>query len=202
MFFAERVQKGLSLLTGKLDQPIASRSITILDDPFEADNPRAFDAEGVPSVRTTVVENGVLKSYLYNLKSAKKDGVASTSNAGRAGAAGPVNTSPSNFYIVKGEKSFDALRTMLNNGLIITELSGLHAGLNPISGDFSLIAKGLLVENGEVVRSVDQITVAGNFLTMMQGIEEVGADLRFGPPGFGRIGSPSLLIGKLIVSGK
>ena len=202
MFFAERVQKGLSLLTGKLDQPIASRSITILDDPFEADNPRAFDAEGVPSVRTTVVENGVLKSYLYNLKSAKKDGVASTSNAGRAGAAGPVNTAPSNFYIVKGEKNFDALRTMLNNGLIITELSGLHAGLNPISGDFSLIAKGLLVENGEVVRSVDQITVAGNFLTMMQGIEEVGADLRFGPPGFGRIGSPSLLIGKLIVSGK
>jgi PmbA protein len=202
MFFAERVQKGLSLLTGKLGQPIASPAVTILDDPFEADNPRAFDAEGVPSVLTTVVEKGVLKNYLYNLKSAMKDGVASTSNAGRAGAAGAVNTAPSNFYIVKGEQSFDALRTALNNGLIITELSGLHAGLNPISGDFSLIAKGQLVENGEIVRSVDQITVAGNFLAMMQSIEAVGADLRFGPPGFGRVGSPSLLIEKLIVSGK
>ena len=202
MFFAERVQKGLSLLGGKLNEKIASDAITILDDPFEADNPRAFDAEGVPSVLTTVVENGVLKSYLYNLKSAQKDGVASTSNAGRAGAAGAVTTAPSNFYIGKGEQSFDALKKALDNGLIITELSGLHAGLNPISGDFSLIAKGQLVENGEIVRSVDQITVAGNFLAMMKGIEAVGSDLRFGPPMGGRIGTPSLLIDKLVVSGK
>ena len=202
MFFAERVQKGLSLLTGKLGEQIASPAITILDDPFEADNPRAFDAEGVPSVLTTVVENGVLKSYLYNLKSAQKDGVASTSNAGRMGAAGAVTTAPSNFYIGKGEQSFDELKKALNNGLIITELSGLHAGLNPISGDFSLIAKGQLVENGEIVRSVDQITVAGNFLAMMKGIKAVGSDLRFGPPMGGRIGTPSLLIEKLIVSGK
>ncbi len=202
MFFAERVQKGLSLLSGKLNEPIAAPAVTILDDPFEADNPRAFDAEGVPSVVTTVVENGVLLSYLYNLKSALKDGVASTSNAGRAGAAGAVTTAPSNFYLQKGEKSFDELKAALKDGLIITELAGLHAGLNPISGDFSLIAKGQLVENGEVVRSVDQITVAGNFLTMMQSIEAVGSDLRFGPPMDGRIGTPSLLIGRLIVSGK
>jgi PmbA protein len=118
------------------------------------------------------------------------------------GPAGAVTTAPSNFYIGKGEKSFDELRTALGNGLIITELSGLHAGLNPISGDFSLIAKGQLVENGEIVRSVDQITVAGNFLALMQGIEAVGSDLRFGPPMSGRIGCPSLLIGKLVVSGK
>jgi len=202
MFFAERVQKGLSLLTGKLGQPVASEAVTIVDDPFEADNPRAFDAEGVPSVLTTVVEKGVLKNYLYNLKSALKDGVASTSNAGRMGTAGPVNTAPSNFYIVKGDKSFDELKAMLQNGLLITEISGLHAGLNPVSGDFSLIAKGQLVENGEIVRSVDQITVAGNFLALMQSIEAVGSDLRFGAPGFGRVGSPSLLIEKLIVSGK
>ncbi|MBR0508125.1 MAG: TldD/PmbA family protein [Clostridia bacterium] len=202
MFFAERVQKGLSLLTGKLGQPIASEAVTIVDDPFEADNPRAFDAEGVPSVLTAVIEKGVLKNYLYNLKSALKDGVASTSNAGRMGPAGAVTTAPSNFYIEKGEQSADELKKALGNGLLITELSGLHAGLNPISGDFSLIAKGQLVENGEIVRSVDQITVAGNFLALMQGIEAVGSDLRFGPPGFGRIGSPSLLIEKLIVSGK
>mgnify|MGYP002624038571 CR=1 FL=1 len=202
LFYASRVQKGLSLLAGKLDQPIASPAVTIIDDPFEPDNPRAFDAEGVPSVVTNVVENGVLKSYLYNLKSAQKDGVASTSNAGRAGAAAPVETAPSNFYLVKGEKSFDQLVAALGSGLIITELSGLHAGLNPISGDFSLIARGLLVEDGKIVRSVDQITCAGNFLTLMQNIENVGSDLRFGIPGFGRVGCPSLLIQKLIVSGK
>ena len=202
MFFAEQVQKGLSLMKDKVGEQIASPAVTILDDPFEEDNPRAFDAEGVPSVLTTVVENGVLKSYLYNLKSALKDGVASTSNAGRAGASAPVETAPSNFYLRKGEQSFDELRTALGNGLIITEISGLHAGLNPISGDFSLIAKGQLVENGAIVRSVDQITVAGNFLTLLQNIEALGSDLRFGPPMGGRIGSPSILISKLIVSGK
>ncbi|MBO4878886.1 MAG: TldD/PmbA family protein, partial [Clostridia bacterium] len=144
----------------------------------------------------------VLKSYLYNLKTALKDGVASTSNAGRAGVAAPVETAPSNFYIMKGEKSFDELVAELDHGLIITELSGLHAGLNPVSGDFSLIAKGLLVDNGTILRSVDQITCAGNFLAMMKDIIDVGSDLRFGPPGFGRIGSPSLLIEKLVISGK
>lgn len=202
MFFADQVQKNLSLLSGKRDQPIANPLVTILDDPFEEDNPRAFDAEGVPSVLTTVVENGVLKSYLYNLKTAEKDGVASTSNAGRAGASAPVDTAPSNFYIVKGDKSFDDLKRQLNSGLIITEVSGLHAGLNAISGDFSLLAKGQLVENGEVVRSVDQITVAGNFLRLMQGIEALGSDLRFGIPMGGRVGSPSLLINGLVISGK
>ncbi len=202
MFFAGSVQKGLSLLAGKLGEQIASPMITIIDDPFEKDNPRKFDAEGVPSVVTNVVENGVLKSYLYNLKTALKDGVASTSNAGRAGAAAPVETAPSNFYIVKGEKSFNELVAQLDHGLIITELSGLHAGLNPVSGDFSLIAKGLLVDNGTILRSVDQITAAGNFLAMMKDIIGVGSDIKFGFPGFGRVGSPSLLIEKLVISGK
>ena len=202
MFFADNVQKGLSLLAGKLGEQVASPCVTILDDPFEKDNPRRFDDEGVPSVLTTVVENGVLRSYLYNLKSALKDGVASTSNAGRMGVAAPVQTAPSNFYIVKGDKSYDELAAELNSGLIITELSGLHAGLNPVSGDFSLIARGLLIDNGTVLRSVDQITCAGNFLTMMKDIIAVGSDLKFGFPGHGRVGCPSLLIEKLIISGK
>lgn len=202
MFSAERVQKGLSLLAGKLDQRIASNAITIVDDPFEKDNPRAFDDEGVPSVLTEVVKEGVLKSYLYNLKTALKDGVASTSNAGRGGVSAPVDIAPSNFYILKGEKTFDELVAELGTGLIITELSGMHAGLNPVSGDFSLIAKGLLVENGTIIRSVDQITCAGNFISMMNGILAVGSDLRFGIPGFGRVGSPSLLFEKLVIAGK
>lgn len=203
MFSAESVQKGLSLLKGKLGETIAAPCVSIVDDPFLADNPRAFDGEGVPSVRTEVVKDGALMSFLHNLKTALKDGVKSTSNAGRAGVASPVGIAPSNFFIKEGEKSFDELKKELGNGLVITELSGLHAGLNPVSGDFSLIAKGLLVENGEVVRSVDQITCAGNFLSLMRDIEAVGNDIRwsFGG-GFGRVGSPCLLIKKVVVSGK
>lgn len=202
VFFAQKVQDGLSLLAGKLDKPVASEVVSIVDDPFEEDYPRAFDDEGVPSVFTSVVENGILKSYLYNLKSALKDGVASTSNAGRASATAPVTTMPTNFYIKRGEKSYKELVSELNSGLIITELGALHAGINTVSGDFSLIAAGLLVEGGSIIRSVEQITIAGNITTLLHGILAVGSDLRFCVPEFGRVGSPSLLIDKLMVSGK
>lgn len=201
IFFADNVQNGLSMLSGKLNKQVASEVVTIVDDPFEETYPRAFDDEGVPSVCTDVIENGVLKSFLYNLKTARKDNVASTSNAGRLSAESPVGTSPSNFYIKKGEKSYKQLVSELDRGLIINELGGLHSGVNTVSGDFSLIASGLLVEGGSIIRSVDQITIAGNFITMMQGILEVGNDLRFCLPDVGRVGSPSLLIDKLIVSG-
>lgn len=202
IFSADAVQKGLSPLKGKLSERIASECVNIIDNPFEKDNPRSFDDEGVPSVLTNVVTNGVLNSYLHNLKTALKDGVASTSNAGRAGIASPVDISPTNFYITPGEKNYDEMVSELGTGLIITELGGLHAGLNPVSGDFSLIASGLLVENGNVIRSVDQITCAGNFLSLMNDIEAIGSDLKFGLPGGSRVGCPSLLIKKLVISGK
>ena len=186
----------------KLGERIANPCISIIDDPFEEDNPRAFDAEGTPSVKTVVVEDGILKSFLHNLKTARKASVASTSNAGRAGVASPVGVSPSNFFIAKGEKSYDALVSELDSGIVVTELGGLHSGLDPVSGDFSLIAKGLLVEQGSVIRSVDQITCAGNFLSLMNSVIAAGSDLRFGFPGGGRVGSPSLLVEKLMISGK
>jgi PmbA protein len=202
VFFAEKVQTGLSLLAGKLNKPVASEVVSIVDDPFDEDYPRAFDDEGVPSVFTSVVENGVLKSYLYNLKTALKDGVASTSNAGRASATEPITTMPTNFYIKNGERSYKELVEELNSGLIITELGALHAGISTVSGDFSLIAAGLLVEGGSIIRSVEQITIAGNFISLLNGIIAVGNDLRFRAPEFGRVGCPSLLIDKLAVSGK
>ena len=202
MFSAEAAQKGLSLLKDKTGESIASSSISIIDDPLMADNPREFDDEGVPSVKTTVVENGVLRSFLHNLKTAKKAGVPSTSNGGRAGVASPVDIMPSNFYIAAGSASFEEMVNELCDGLIITDVSGLHAGLNPVSGEFSLIAQGRLVSGGKIVRPVDQITVAGSFMELMQSVETVGSDLRFGPSGGARIGSPSLLIKELTISGK
>ncbi|MCE5236676.1 MAG: metallopeptidase TldD-related protein [Clostridiaceae bacterium] len=202
MFSADQAQKGLSLLKDKEGETVASDIVTILDDPFHAFAPRAFDGEGVPCVKKAVVENGVFKTLLHNLKTAKKAGVASTGNAGRAGAAAPVDISPTNFYIVPGKRGYDELLKELGNGLVLTELSGMHAGLNTVSGEFSLLAKGFLVENGKVVRAVDQITAAGSFLSLMRAVLEVGSDLRFGFPGSANVGSPSLLIEELMVSGK
>ena len=148
------------------------------------------------------MEAGKLTSLLHNLKTAKKAGVASTSNASRAGAASPVGVSPSQLYIVPGDKSFDELVASLGDGLIIRDISGLHAGVSAVSGDFSLIAKGALVENGKIVRAVEQITVSGSFLDMLSHVVAVGSDLKFALPSGGVCGAPSILFEGLMVAGK
>lgn len=202
MFSAAEAQRGLSLLEGKEGEKIASELINIVDNPFYPGYERPFDDEGVPSVKKPIVEKGVLKTLLHNLKTAKKAGVNSTSNAGRAGAASPIDVSPSVFYIEPGETPYDGLVKRLDNGLIITTLSGLHSGVNEVSGEFSLLAGGLLVENGVVVRSVDQITVGGSFFELLNGVEEIGSDLWMSPPIGPVIGSPSILVSEIQVAGK
>ncbi len=200
LFSGESAQKGLSLLAGKEGAAIAAPCVSIVDDPLLEENPRPFDDEGVPSVRTEVVTEGVLKTLLHNLKTAHKAGCASTSNGGRRSAASPVGVSPSNFMIVPGEKTYDQLLEDLGEGLIIRDVSGLHAGLDPISGDFSLLAGGWLQKEGKL-QPVEQITVAGNFFTLLKEVEEVGADLWLGIPQGSVVASPSLRIQSLMVSG-
>lgn len=200
MFSAEDVQKGRSLMKDRIGEMVANPLVSIVDDPFYPAAPRAFDGEGVPSVRTDVIKNGRLESYLHNLKTAKKAGVESTGNAVR-GLTTPVGVGPSCFYVVPGEMGYDAMVKALGDGLIITGLEGLHAGLDTVSGEFSLLARGLLVKGGEIVRAVDQITVGGSFLTLMEKVEAVGSDLKLLPM-FSPCGSPSLLISELVVAGE
>jgi len=201
VFSAENAQKDLSLLKGKLGSVIASDCVTVTDDPLRADgfDSRPFDAEGVPSARHAVVENGVFKTFLHNLKTAHKDGVPSTGNAGRMGYASSVHVTPTNFFIEAGAKSFDALLADMGDGLVITEVDGLHAGANEVSGDFSLLSKGYTVKNGRRERPVEQITVAGNFFELLKNIRALGSDLRFPSGGFG---APSVDAGTLSVAGR
>lgn len=200
IFSAEVSQKGMSLLKGKLGQSVAAPCMTIVDDPLRADGmeSRPFDAEGVPSAAHIVVENGVFRTFLHNLKTAHKDGVQTTGNASKAGYASSVHVSPSNFYIKPGTKNFDELLTSIGDGLVITDVSGLHAGANPVSGDFSLLSKGYTFKNGKREKAVEQITVAGNFYELLKNTREVAADLYFP---YGGMGSPSLDVGELSVSG-
>ena len=202
MFSADNAQKGLSPLAGREGEEIASAAVTIYDDPLHSINPRVFDDEGTPSIAKTVVENGVFRTLLHNLKTAKKAGCSSTSNANRPSVASPVGIAPSNFYLAPGQEDFDALKKRLNNGLIITDVSGLHAGVNAVTGDFSLLSRGFLVENGEIVRPVDQITIAGSFLKLLKDIEAVGSDLKFTMPSSTMVGMPSILVSGLMVAGK
>ena len=201
VFSAENAQKGLSLLAGKEGEIIASDVVTIMDDPLLPDglNSYPFDAEGVAARTKAVIEKGRLNTLLHNLKTARKAGVETTGNAAKAGYAGAVNVSPSNFFITPGEKNLAELMADMGEGLVITQVSGLHAGANPISGDFSLIAQGYTVKNGQKDAPVEQITVAGNFYQMLKNIRAVGSDLCF--PG-SSIGSPSVDVGEIAVAGK
>ena len=201
VFSAESAQKGLSLLAGKEGEMIASEIVTLMDDPLLPGGlaSQPFDAEGVATRTKAVIENGRLTTLLHNLKTARKAGVKTTGNAAKSGYAGAVNVSPSNFYLKPGEKTQAELLADMGDGLVITEVSGLHAGANPISGDFSLIAQGYTVKDGKKDQPVEQITVAGNFYQLLKNIRAVGSDLTFpGSP----IGSPSVDVGEIAVAGK
>ncbi|MGE5673600.1 MAG: TldD/PmbA family protein [Mycobacterium leprae] len=203
VFFAENAQKGKSRLKGKVGQAIAGANITLVDDPLRADGAasRSFDSEGTPTRKLSVVEKGVLKSLLYNQKTGGIDGVPSTGHGTKQSYKSAVVTAPSNFYLEPGTRSFDELVKSMAEGVIITSLQGLHSGANPISGDFSLLAGGYYVKNGEIAHPVNQITVAGNFYDVMNSVAELGSDLEF-YPGHGNIGTPSLLIKGLAITGK
>ncbi|MBS3680328.1 TldD/PmbA family protein [Ornithinibacillus massiliensis] len=202
-FSAKSVQDNQSRLKGKLDSLIASEVLTLIDNPFLEDGTRSgtFDSEGVPTRELTLVQNGILRNYFHNLKTAKKDGVASTGHGYKSSYKDSIGVSPSNFYVVPGEESFDELMSTMKEGIIITSLSGLHSGANQISGDFSLAANGLYVKDGKIVGPTNQMTIAGNFFELLMDIEKVGNDLEFSPMDYyGYIGSPSLKIKGLAVT--
>ena len=201
VFSAENAQKGMSLLADKEGEVIAAPCVTLMDDPLLPDGlaSRPFDAEGVAARPKAVIENGRLTTLLHNLKTARKAGVKTTGNAAKGGYAGTVEVAPSNFYLKPGEKSLEQLTAEMGEGLVITDVSGLHAGANAISGDFSLIAQGYTVKNGRKDQPVERITVAGNFYQLLKNIRAVGSDLCF--PG-SSMGSPSVDVGEIAVAGK
>jgi len=193
MFSAESVQKNISLLKGKVGQTIGSDLITLVDDPFLPKSARsgAFDDEGVATKYKELIDKGTLTGFLHNLKTAKKDDTKSTGNG--------FNTiRPTNLYFKNGVTNYDEAVKSMKKGLIITQLDGTHAGCSPISGDFSLQAAGFLVEDGAIIRPVNLITIAGNYLQLLQDVTAVCDDLKFN---FSYVGSPSLLVKSLQVSG-
>ena len=196
VFSADNAQKGLSLLGERVGDTIASPLVTLTDDPLMPMGLGScpFDREGAATYRKNVIENGVLTTLLHNRKTAKKAGVKTTGNAAGAG-----RVAPSNLYIAPGEKTCEQLLEDMGDGLYLTEVSGLHAGANPVSGDFSLLSRGFEVRGGKCVRAVEQFTVAGNFYKLLETIEAVGNDLLFeGSP----IGSPCVRVKSLSVAGE
>lgn len=188
--------KGASFLIDRLGEKLAPDFVTIYDDGRMPGGlgSRPFDGEGLPTRRTTVVERGVLKSYLLDTYSGKKLGLASTGNASRSVGESP-SVGPTNFYLAPGTKSPEEIIASVRQGLYVTELIGF--GINMVTGDYSRGVCGFWIEHGELAYPVEEITIAGNLKQMFADIEMIGSDLVFR----GRIASPTIKIAEMTIAG-
>lgn len=199
---AEAVLKGRSLFAPMVGRQVGSELFTLVDDGTIAIGPAAspFDDEGVPTGRTELFTRGTLNGFLHNTYTAARTGgaTASTGNAKRGGYKSTPGVGTSNFYLDAGELSFEEMLARAEGGVLIQDVSGVHSGANPISGEFSVGATGLRIAGGALAEPVREMTVASTLTDMLAGITGVGNDLRF----FSSVGTPSILIGEMTLAGR
>jgi PmbA protein len=198
---AESVLKGRSLFAGRTGQEVAATGVTLVDDGRMLEGPAVapFDDEGVPTTRTPLIENGVLRGFLHNTYTAVKAGERSTGNAGRGGYRTVPGVSPSNLYLAPGQASPEELLSRAGRGVYVQEVTGLHSGANPISGEFSVGATGLRVESGAFLGALREMTIASTLLDVLRSVVALGNDLRF--PLGGGLGAPTVLVSEMTVGG-
>ncbi len=188
--------KGASFLVGRLGEKIASEKVTIVDDGTipGALGSKPFDGEGLPTAKKTIIDRGVLRSYLLDTYSGKKLKMASTGNASR-GIGDSPGVGPLNFYLAAGPLAPEQILASVDDGFYVTELMGF--GVNLVTGDYSRGAAGIWIEKGKLAYPVEEVTIAGNLKEMLANIEMVGSDLEFR----GRIAAPTLKISRMTVAG-
>ena len=201
MFDADNVQKDMSLMKGRLGEKIGVEGLNIREEPTLKGgyNIRSFDDEGVATKGQDIIKKGVLNTYLYNIKTSIKDKRESTGNGYRSSYKSSLGTSYTNLDIMGGEKDFDQLLASLDEGILITSLQGLHAGVNSVSGDFSLSSSGYKIEKGKIAGGVNQITIAGNIIELFKNIVEFGNDKKMTTA---NIYTPSIIVKDIVVSGE
>ena len=203
VFLGDMVQRNLSMMKGKIGQRVGSQLLNIVENPL-LDNGiiyRSFDDEGTPTFIKYIIKEGVLETFLHNHRTGAKEGVKSTGNGFRTSHKTSIGVLPTNMYIEEGEYSLKDMIESINEGILVTDIHGLHAGINVTSGDFSLSSNGYLIVCGKIVKPVNQITIAGNFYKMLKDIGALGKDTGFSFPGVNYFGSPSIKIDSLTVAG-
>jgi PmbA protein len=197
-FSAENLYKGKSLLEGKVGERLFADLMMVRDDGgLKGGMATApFDGEGVPVQNTLLVDRGIVKGFLFDTAYAARMGAASTGNSARSGVKGLPHLGISNFFIENGSATPGDMLSGIGKGMMITSVIGMHTA-NPVSGDFSIGATGFLIEDGRITVPVKGVALSGNVLDLFRNVEMVGADLRF----FSQVGSPSLRINSLEISG-
>ena len=199
---AEEVQKGRSLLAGLVGERVGSDAVSLVDDGRLAEGPATapFDDEGVPTERTALIERGVLRGFLHNATTARRDASRSTGNASRPSYRGVPGVAPTNLVLEPGPDPAEALLRRAGRAVFVQDVKGVHSGANPVSGEFSVGASGLRVDGGALGEPLREMTIASTLPDVLRGIEALGSDLRFFP-GAGAMGTPTILVGEMTVAG-
>jgi PmbA protein len=199
---ARAVQRGRSPFAGRLEEEVASEAFVLHDDGRAPEGPASapFDGEGVPRRRTALIEGGKLRSYLYDTYTANREGLASTGSAARHGYRSLPSVSASNLVVAPGTQSLEELLAQAGDGVFVTDVAGLHSGVNPVTGVFSVGASGRVIRDGQLAEPVREFTIAGELGAMLGAVTAAGAEARWVPFG-GSVSTPPLLIAELAVSG-
>jgi PmbA protein len=199
---AKAVQRGRSPFAGRRGEEVASSAFVLHDDGRDPQGPASapFDGEGVPRRRTALIEGGRLQSYLYDTYTANREGSASTGSAARHGYRSLPSVSASNLMVAPGTHSLEQLLAEAGEGVYVTDVAGLHSGVNPVTGVFSVGASGRAIRDGQLAEPVREFTIAGELVAMLGAVSAAGAEPRWVPFG-GSVSTPPLLIAELAISG-
>jgi PmbA protein len=199
---ARSVQRGRSPFAGRLGEEVASDSFVLHDDGRAPEGPASapFDAEGVPRRLTPLIEGGRLRAYLYDTYTANREGVASTGSASRQGYRSLPSVSASNLIVAPGSHSFEQLLAQAGEGVYVDDVAGLHSGVNPVTGVFSVGASGRMIRDGALAEPVREFTIAGELVAMLGAVQAAGSEPRWVPFG-GSVSTPPLLIAEMAISG-
>lgn len=196
---AENIQKHTSLFEGKLNQQVLSKKLTVIEDPLKKTICfRYFDDEGVATQKKYLFNKGVVSTYLYTLQTAAKAKANPTGNGYGIGSKASADVAYT--YLKPGKKSEKELFEGIKEGVYITELSGLHSGMNAQSGNFSLQCAGFMIRDGKVAEPLALITVADNLINVFKNIKAVGNNIEFIE--HNSMSCPSVLINKITIGGK
>src|SRR4029079_8835954 len=169
---------GRSMFVGREGEEIAAPGVTLVDDPTVADafGAAAHDAEGVPTRRTALVDGGVLRGFLHNVYTGRRSGAGTTGSAVR-GVKSTPGVRARALALAPGSRSAEAIVAGTERALYVQSVSGLHSGTNPVSGDFSVGAEGLMVRDGALAEPVREVTIASTLPRMLLDITEIGSDI-------------------------
>jgi PmbA protein len=202
MLSAEAVQRGRSLFADREGDEIADAALVLTDDSTDPEGPSSapFDGEGSPTRRTPLIGDGRLLSFLFDARTARKAGRATTGNASRGSYRSPPSVGTTNLMLEPGSHDLEGLFRAADEGLFVTDVAGLHSGVNPVSGTFSVGASGRLIEGGEAGAPVRELTIASDLVSMLKAVREVGSQARWVPFG-GSVKAPPILVGEMAISG-